>query len=170
MTADSGAGRPTKYLREYADQAEKLARLGLTDFEIAQYFGVCERTIYNWKNEHPEFLQAVNVPKKVADDRVVRSLYHRAVGYSHNAVKIFQHQGTPVEVPYVEHVPPDTTAAIFWLKNRDPENWREKVAHEHTGPDGGPIRHRHELTDAELEAIVAAGGSAGAADPPPGAG
>jgi hypothetical protein len=42
-------------------------------------------------------------------------------------VKIFMPAGAkkPVYAPYVEHVPPDTTAAIFWLKNRDPARWRD---------------------------------------------
>ena len=64
-------------------------------------------------------------------------------GYTHDAVKIFQHQGEPVRVPYREHVPPDTTAAIFWLKNRRPEEWRDRHNHEISGKNGGAI----EVTD-----------------------
>jgi hypothetical protein len=57
---------------------------------------------------------------EVADDRVVRSLYQRSVGYSCEAVKIFMPAGAkqPVYVPYREHVPPDTAAASLWLRNR----------------------------------------------------
>jgi len=49
------------------------------------------------------------------------------VGYSYDSVKIFMPAGAkaPIYAPYVEHVPPDTTAAIFWLKNRDPAHWRD---------------------------------------------
>ena len=59
--------------------------------------------------------------------RTSRSLYERANGYSHDALKIFMPAGAkqPVVVHYVEHMPPDVTAGIFWLKNRDPENWRD---------------------------------------------
>jgi hypothetical protein len=59
--------------------------------------------------------------------RVERSLYERAVGYNYEATKIFMPAGRekPVYAPYIEHVPPDVTACIFWLKNRDPENWRD---------------------------------------------
>jgi hypothetical protein len=59
--------------------------------------------------------------------RMERSLYMRGVGYSYDAVKIFMPAGAkkPVYAPYIEHIPPDTTAAIFWLKNRDPAHWRE---------------------------------------------
>jgi hypothetical protein len=65
--------------------------------------------------------------KAEADSRVERSLYQRAVGYSYDAVKIFMPAGAkkPVYAPYREHVPPDVTACIFWLKNRDPAHWRE---------------------------------------------
>jgi hypothetical protein len=64
---------------------------------------------------------------------VERSLYERANGYTYDAVKIFMPAGAkkPVYAPYREHVPPDTTAAIFWLKNRDPAHWRDVQNVEH---------------------------------------
>jgi hypothetical protein len=60
-------------------------------------------------------------------------LYERAVGYNYEAVKIFMPAGpsTPVYAPYIEHVPPDVTACIFWLKNRDPQHWRDSQQLEH---------------------------------------
>jgi hypothetical protein len=72
-------------------------------------------------------------------------------------VKINQYEGKAVITPYVEHVPPDTTAAIFWLKNRRPQAWRDVKAVEHTH------KHVHELSDEELAAI-AAGSREGASD------
>jgi hypothetical protein len=86
-----------------------------------------------WPVLHPAFGEALKVGKKEADDRVERSLYHRAVGYSYEAVKIFLPYGSkePIYAPYVEHVPPDTTACIFWLKNRKPEMWRDAWQLEH---------------------------------------
>lgn len=57
-------------------------------------------------------------------------MYHRAVGYSYHAVKIFQHDGNPVVVPYIRHVPPDVKAAIFWLTNRRPDEWKSTNSHE----------------------------------------
>jgi hypothetical protein len=59
--------------------------------------------------------------------RVERSLYQRANGYNYEAVKIFMPAGSkqPVVVHYIEHMPPDVTAGMFWLKNRDPDNWRD---------------------------------------------
>ena len=65
--------------------------------------------------------------------RVKRSLYARAVGYNYEAVKIFMpaNREKPVIVPYIEHVPPDVTACIFWLENRDPQHWRDVQNVEH---------------------------------------
>lgn len=126
-------GRPTAYKPEFVAQAAKLCVLAATDLDIADFFGITARTLYRWKLDHPEFCQALKAGKEAADDRVERSLYHRATGYTHDAVKILQHNGKPVIVEYREHVPPDTTAAIFWLKNRQPDKWREKKEVEHTG-------------------------------------
>jgi hypothetical protein len=68
-----------------------------------------------------------NPLRSVADNRVERSLYERAVGYNYEAVKIFMpaNREKPVYAKYIERVPPDVTAGIFWMKNRDPENWRD---------------------------------------------
>jgi hypothetical protein len=67
-----------------------------------------------------------------ADDRVERSLYNRAIGYSYDAVKIFcDKNGKVTRVPCREHVPPDVTACIFWLKNRNPAKWRDVQNVEH---------------------------------------
>ena len=125
--------RPSKFKPEFVDQVRKLCQLGATDKEIAEFFDVSERTINTWKLESDEFLQALKSGKESSDARVERSLHHRAVGYSYPAVKIFQFQGAPVEVPYVEHVPPDTTACIFWLKNRKQAEWRDKQELVHKG-------------------------------------
>lgn len=129
------AGRPTEYREAYADGARKLARLGATDAEIADFYDVDVRTIYRWKNAHDSFCQALKAGKEEADDRVERALYHRAVGYEQEEVKIFMPAGAdaPVYAPYTAKIAPDTTAAIFWLKNRRPEQWRDKQTTEHTG-------------------------------------
>ena len=134
-------GRPSNYKPEFAKQAEKLCRLGATDEDLADFFGVTIRTVANWKVQNDQFLHALKAGKAEADDRVERSLYQRAVGYTHDAVKIFMpaNAAAPVYAEYREHVPPDTTAAIFWLKNRKPEEWRDRQQHELTGKDGTAI-------------------------------
>jgi hypothetical protein len=119
--------RPTSYRPEYAEQARKLCELGATDVEIADFFEVAVSTFYLWKNKQPEFSEALKAGKEASDERVERSLYHKAIGYTFESEKVFQHQGVIVRTPTREHVPPDTTAMIFWLKNRRPQAWREKT-------------------------------------------
>jgi hypothetical protein len=142
-------GRPTDYRQEFAEQARKLCQLGATDVEIADFFGVNVRTIYRWKADHDEFCHALKAGKEIADERVERSLYQRAVGYTHDAVKIFMPAGAeePVYAPYREHNPPDTTAAIFWLKNRRKDDWRDKREHEVGGIGGGPVLIEQVIVD-----------------------
>lgn len=137
--ADMPAGRPTEYKSEFAEQALKLCKLGATDYELADFFGVDTRTIYRWRNQHEKFCQSVTCGKEYADERVKRSLYNRAVGYSFESEKVFQFQGDIIRADTVEHVPPDPGAAMNWLKNRQPDEWRDKQQHELSGPNGGPI-------------------------------
>ena len=135
------AGRPSSYKPEFAEQAVKLCQLGATDAELADFFKVTTVTIWRWQSAHVEFCNALKRGKDAADERVERSLYARATGYTHDAVKIFMPAGAkkPVYAAYQEHVPPDVTAQIFWLKNRRRDEWRDKQEHEHTGKDGAPL-------------------------------
>lgn len=126
-------GHPSKYAPAFAAQAAKLCKLGATDRDLADFFSVNELTINRWKLKHEEFCKALKLAKEEADKRVEQSLYRRAMGYSHDAVKIFNNYGVELVVPYVEHYPPDTTACIFWLKNRKPAEWRDRVEQEHSG-------------------------------------
>lgn len=128
-------GRPTRYRAEYAAQAEKLCRLGATDVEMAKFFGVAESTFHKWKLAHPDFSESLRAGKEIADAEVAEKLFRRATGYEHKAVKIVADAKSGQEhiVPYVERYPPDTTAAIFWLKNRRPDLWRDKTEHRHEG-------------------------------------
>lgn len=142
-------GRPTKFDPLKCEQATKLARLGATDKEVADFFEVTESTFYLWKEKHPEFSEALKAGKEISDSEVAQSLFHRAKGYSHAEDKIFLHEGQPVVVSTTKHYPPDSTACIFWLKNRRRETWRDKQDHEHTGKDGGPIETK-EVSTVEL--------------------
>ena len=117
----------------------QLALLGATEEEIAAAFGVSRRTITTWERKYPEFREAILEGRVVADAKVGQRLFERATGYEHVEDRIFQYEGTPVIVPTVKRYPPDTTAAIFWLKNRRPKDWRDRQQLEHSGPDGGPI-------------------------------
>ena len=110
------------------------------------------RTINAWKTRHVEFVQALKAGKTEADDRVERALYHRAVGYSHEVEKPMVVDKDVRIVTYTERMPPDTTACIFWLKNRNPEEWRDKVVQETTWASKKPS----EMTNEELDAAYLA--------------
>lgn len=154
-------GRPTDYKPEYAIQAEKLCKLAATDIEIADFFEVDVRTIYRWKEAHEEFCQALKTGKDLADERVERSLFSRATGYEHGEVDIRVVNGEIVKTPIRKYYPPDTTAGIFWLKNRRKDQWREMKAVEVTGANGGPVETKGALDVSSLptevlESIMAA--------------
>lgn len=108
MEESNPVGRPSKYKPEYAEQAHKFALVGLTDVQMADYFEVSESTFSLWKNEYPELSEALKSGRQAADANVGKSLYSKALDG-------------------------DTTAAIFWLKNRQRANWRDRHEVEHTG-------------------------------------
>ena len=151
------AGRPTLYKPEYADQARKMCLLSATDDDLADFFEVAPSTINKWKIEYPEFSESIKRGKDQADADVAERLYNRAMGYSHNEDKIFNNNGEEMIVPTTKHYPPDTTAAIFWLKNRQRDKWRDVKDINGTVN----VREAGELSDEQLERI-AAGGSEGA--------
>lgn len=141
--AKSKGGRPSKFDPRMIEEARRLASFGATDEEMAAFWRVSVKTFYNWQKEQPEFLQALKEGKETPDNAVERSLLERATGSSHPAVKILQFEGEPVIVPYTERYPPDTTSMIFWLKNRRPDRWRDKVdvdqKHQLVGNDEKPV-------------------------------
>lgn len=118
--------RPTKYKPEYVKIAQKMCELGAIEPEIADALDVELETIRRWKLKYPEFCGAIKTGKEPSDDRVETSLYRRALGYSHPDVDIRVIEGEIVQTPIIKHYPPDTGACIFWLKNRRPDQWREK--------------------------------------------
>jgi len=137
-TKDKG-GRPSKYDAKYDDQAYKLCLLGADDSQLADFFEVNEDTINEWKKRHPTFSESLKTGKGIADANVAKSLYHRATGYEHPEVDIKMYEGEIIITDITKRYPPDTTAAIFWLKNRQRSKWRDKQDVEHTGRDGAPI-------------------------------
>lgn len=138
-------GRPTEYDPErHPFLAMCLAREGLTEREMAQKLGIGQTTLTRWKSEHSEFRASLKGGKDEADFRVADSLYRRAIGYDYEETEMVvtskDGETKPARVRKVKkHVAPDVTACIFWLKNRQPEKWRDKVQQELSGPNGGPI-------------------------------
>lgn len=106
---------------------EGWARDGLTDEQIAHNMGIAVGTLYEWKKGRPKICEALKRGKEVVDIEVENALLKRALGYEYTEKRIEKSEkdGEKI-VQTVKHVPPDTTAQIFWLKNRRPAQWRDK--------------------------------------------
>lgn len=127
-------GRPTKYNAQFhPGWAEALASKGLTNPEIAEKLGIAESTFGLWMKDKPEFSDAVKRGRDDPDDRVEKSLFEMATGYSYETEKALvvsdgKDTGAHVEKVVVrETIPPNPTSMIFWLKNRRPGRWMEKT-------------------------------------------
>jgi hypothetical protein len=127
-------GQPTKYKPEYCEQVKRLALLGLTDEEMAEFFEVCKDTFYEWKKIYPEFSDATNAGKIRADAEIAHSLYDRAKGAQWTEQVAFKIRNQTESGVFTEEVqiievkkaaPPDTQAASLWLRNRRPKSWRD---------------------------------------------
>ncbi len=130
-------GRPTAYKKEYAEQTYKLCLLGYTDKDLAEFFNVSKVTINTWKKKHKDFLYSVTRGKDLADADVAASFYKRATGYRYDEVHQELRDGElQVTRVITKEVVPDAGAALNWLKNRQPEIWRDKQEVRHDLPEG----------------------------------
>lgn len=130
-----GNGKYHEWIKEEGLlKIEGWARDGLTDEQIAHNIGIAVSTLNNWKNKYVELMESLKKGKEVIDRQVENALLKRALGYTGtlNKVKVLN-DGTLV--PYNEDVTyqGDTTAQIFWLKNRKPKEWRDKQEITHDG-------------------------------------
>lgn len=120
-------GRPTKKTDDKLTAAIRMAELGLTDAQIARVLDINRATLCNWKKENPAFFDTLKRAKEEADKKVEKSLLKRATGYSYTEIQTETRGGVVVsEKEIKKSVAPDTIACIFWLKNRQPEKWRDK--------------------------------------------
>lgn len=124
---------------------ERFARQGLNDKQIAKNLGIALSAYYNYQNQYVEFLEALKRGKHPVDIEVENSLLKRALGFEyeekHTEIEIGSDgQPKPAKIKTVKKfIPGDTTAMIFWLKNRNPENWRDVNIQELTGKNGKEI-------------------------------
>src|SRR6516225_8333043 len=144
-----GGGRKTVYSPRMAVVARKCCERGMTDIEVADILGISLATPYRWKLEHPGFSRVFKLGKAEADDRVERSLYSRAIGYDYVAEKPAMTRRGQKTMQYRAHIPPDTAAAVWYLKNRRPDRWRDAHRHEHVT---SPYDHIEDA--AELRALL----------------
>lgn len=122
--------RPSKYDDINLILVEGWARNGLTDEQIAHNIGINVSTLYEWKKKYSEFSDTLKRGKEIVDRMVENALFKRAMGYTFE--EITYEDGLEVKRVRKEVVP-DTTAQIFWLKNRKPAEWRDKQQMEHSG-------------------------------------
>lgn len=143
----------------HVDWAWSLALKGATDEEIAEAFHISVRTLHRWKKTHPELLTALEEGKDVADAKVKRSLYQRAVGYEAKEVTQIIEQDPTTGTQWVsktqvttKHIVPDTMACMYWLNNRSKGEFsqRQEVTL------GGSVRTSpmEKLTEDELRSLA----------------
>lgn len=121
-------------------QLEGWARDGLTDEQIAHNMGISRKTLADWKNKYGDISDTLKRGKEVVDIQVENALLKRALGYEFvETTKELTDRGLIVTKEVTKQVAPDTTAAIFWLKNRKPSEWRDKRETEITGKDGNDL-------------------------------
>ncbi|NEZ46510.1 helix-turn-helix domain-containing protein [Clostridium niameyense] len=146
---------------------EGWARNGLTDEQIAKNLGISKTTFYKYIKEHNELSECLKKGKEVIDFEVENALLKRALGYKYKEVtkELFKNPKTnkeelKVTKEVIKEVAPDTTAQIFWLKNRKPQEWRDKQNIEHSGNMNisNPFK---ELTTEELKRIAQLGDNNG---------
>lgn len=109
------------------------ARDGLTDEQIAENIGISRSTLNNWKDKYPDISDTLKRGKEVVDRQVENALLKRALGYEYTEVTreyIPEVGKMTVTKEVTKQVVPDTTAQIFWLKNRKPDKWRDKQEYE----------------------------------------
>lgn len=143
----------------HVDWAWSLALKGATDEEIAEAFHISVRTLHRWKKTHPELLTALEEGKDVADAKVKRSLYQRAVGYEAKEVTQIIEQDPATGTQRVsktqvttKRIVPDTMACMYWLNNRSKGEFsqRQEVTL------GGSVRTSpmEKLTEDELRSLA----------------
>lgn len=130
---------PVVYDPVFVDQARVLCRLGASDVELGQAFDVSASVVRAWRTHHPAFAEACKVGEKAADERVASALFNRAVGYSYDAQELVKTKDGVDLITVTKHAPPDLASCIFWLKNRQPNAWRDKIDPSQSADEDRPM-------------------------------
>lgn len=115
---------------------EGWARDGLTDEQIAHNMGVSRKTLAEWKKKYSDIGDTLKKGKEVVDYEVENALLKKALGYKVKEQKFINGELFEIE----REIPPDTTAQIFWLKNRRPDKWRDKVENVNVNEDDKELK------------------------------
>jgi transposase-like protein len=131
---------------------EGWARDGLTDEQIAKNMGCAYSTLRDWRDRYSAISAALKKGKEVVDRAVENALLKRALGYDYTEKRVeTSASGNTKTITITKHIPGDTTAQIFWLKNRRPDLWRDKQNIEHSGQINNPFA---DLTTEELRKLA----------------
>ena len=142
-------GRKSLFKTHMIEEAEKLAEMGLTNEEIADFWGRSRRAFQYWLNKYPEFLHILKRAKLKADKEIEKKLFQRALGYEYKEMTEEKRGGTLVLTKVVtKQQAPDVVAQIFWLKNRRPDLWRDV---QHKVHSGGIVHQLREKIGGYLE-------------------
>lgn len=165
--------RQTKYDTHVQPRLEEVAawcRDGYTDEDISKLLGVAYSTFREYVKAKPALSAALKRNKAIADIRVEESLYEKATKRTIVKQVPLKLKRTYIEDGYVlteeyvevteieEEIPPDTTAMIFWLKNRKPNEWRDKRDIEHSGEITNNVNALNNLSEDELRKLANLGG------------
>lgn len=150
----TGLGRPPKW--PYIDLAKvrEYAQSGMTNDQIALVLGVHRDTIYDWQNKWADFSDALKGGKALANQRVKEGLFASATGFERVTKKDVVIDGQIQTLEETKYFQPNPVAGIFWLCNREPEEWRHVSRIEHSGPNGGPMEVAN-VTPEERDAALA---------------
>lgn len=123
-----GHGRPCGYKGEKTDKDvfEFVSKNPVIDRQIAEFLNIDLSTLSKWKHDFPSFSESLNSAKRIIDLRIESALFKRAEGYIGKEVKAFCHEGCIVTKTIEKEFPPDPTSMIFWLKNRQRKEWRDR--------------------------------------------
>jgi transposase-like protein len=152
------AGKKPLYSSDMLPIIEGLCRNGYTNKEIALKIGIAEGTIYEWIKKYPELAEVLKRTKEIVDLDVEKALLSRALGYTVTETETTTTQNNIKVKTITKHIAPDVTACIFWLKNRQPDNWRDKqvVETENKAMEKLLQEHAQALTDTWKERGVVA--------------
>ncbi len=124
-------GRPAVYSEDIDENVRRLCLLGLSDTEIAEYLQISRKTMWDWDNAHPTFVNARAEGRVKADAKVASALHDRALGINYKEqqpvkLRIGQFEDKVELVEVDRYIPPDTHAAALWLSNRQRGRWSIK--------------------------------------------
>jgi hypothetical protein len=145
-------GPKTKFNEKIGEAFVRLTEEGKTLEEAADLLGFSKKTLCTWMGKHVDLGVAVREARKPADELVEAALFRRATGYSHPEEKVAISKLGDV-IPYVveKRYPPDTQAAVFWLRNRQPKRWKEKTEGDVTVNNNLTVEN---LTDEQLNSKI----------------